>query len=103
MRLAKEALDTAYGLIQFHLRRTESGESGFHVALEPGPLTDLIASAAVIVELEVLRDTAALLGWTLDDSKIEELLTDARAANEAAASGDLVPDPAHSSGDTSAD
>jgi hypothetical protein len=59
--------------------------------LEHGPLADLVASAAVIAMLDILRHAAELIGWTLDSEAVSKALTEGRGLNEAAAELDLRP------------
>ena len=47
--------------------------------------TDLIASACVIAQLELVKHAAPMFGWTLDTETIDALLTEARELNEVSA------------------
>jgi hypothetical protein len=51
----------------------------------------MVSTAAVIAMLELLKQAASILGWTLQVSEVDELLNGARVVNEAAAQLDLVP------------
>ena len=73
------------------MQRIDQEHVGFHVQFEPGPLTDMISTAAVIAMLELLQQVANLFDWTLDRARAEEILGEARALNEAAANSDLTP------------
>jgi hypothetical protein len=57
----------------------------FHTTLEPGPFTDLIASACVIAQLRLLQHAAEFFGWTIEAETVEELLLRAREVNSAVA------------------
>lgn len=85
MEFALWATRGAYGVVGFHLRRMDADHAGFHVRLEPGPLTDLVSTAAVIAMLDLLRCAGAIFSWGLPTAEIESLLSEARAVNESAA------------------
>ena len=91
MQFAAEAANGTYGTTALHMQRIDAEHAGFHVALEPGPLTDMVTTAAVIAMLELLRQATTLFQWTVPLSKIDQILTEARAVNEAAAQLDLLP------------
>jgi len=91
MSFAVGAVNGTYGTVPLHIQRIEAERSGFRVALAPGPLTDLVSTAAVIAMLELLKRAASLFGWTLEASQVDELLDEARAVNAAAAQLDLLP------------
>ncbi|GLZ42849.1 hypothetical protein [Actinokineospora sp. NBRC 105648] len=65
------------------------GVPTFQVQQPPGPLTDLVSTAAVIAVLNALRDAATVLKWQLDNDKLATLLGRAHSANETAAKSDL--------------
>jgi hypothetical protein len=90
MKFAAGAANGTYvttGLMQ----RIDAEHAGFQVAIEPGPLTDMVTTAAVIAMLELLKHVASLFGWTLQIGQMDELLGEARAVNEAAAQLNLFP------------
>jgi hypothetical protein len=91
MKFAAEAANGTYGTIGLHMQRIDVEHASFQVALEPGPLTDVVSTAAVIAMLELLKQAASLLGWTLKISQVDELLGEARAVNEASAQLNLFP------------
>ncbi|AUI57329.1 hypothetical protein [Amycolatopsis sp. BJA-103] len=88
MKFAAEAANGTSGL---HLQRVDAERLGFQVTLEPGPLTDMVSTGAVVAMLELLKQAASLFGWTLQSTDIDQLLGEARAVNESAAQLDLVP------------
>jgi len=86
MRLARQVVDTSYVTTGLHVQPGDQPDRmGFRTKLDPGPLSDMIATAAVIAQLELLRHSAAVFGWTTDEARIENLLSEARALNEASA------------------
>ncbi|MCA1675843.1 MAG: hypothetical protein LC799_27930, partial [Actinobacteria bacterium] len=91
MRLATGAADGTYGMTGLHMQWIDAEHADFQVALEPGPLTDMVSTAAVIAMLELLKHAASLFGWSLDVDQVDGLLAEARALNETAASLDLMP------------
>jgi hypothetical protein len=91
MQLAVGAATGAYETTVLHVQKRDAGHAGFQVALEPGPLTDMVSTAAVIAMLILLKRAASLFNWTLEVSQVDELLGEARAVNESAAHLDLFP------------
>jgi hypothetical protein len=92
MQLAQSAVNGAYGAVALHVERTDDEHVGFHTRLEPGPLTEMVASACVMAQLELLKRAGKLLGWAIDEAKIDDLLTRARELNEVSADpGSSVP------------
>ena len=101
MRMARHAVEGSYWTVGLHLRSgDEADHLAFHTKLEPGPFTDLIASACAIAQLELLKQAASVFGWTIDIERIDALLTAARELNEASAhsedSGPAVDDTVES-------
>jgi hypothetical protein len=73
----------ANGILKFHVKsEQDTNRIGFHTTLEPGPFTDLISSACVIAQLNLLRDAAPIFGWTADAETIEAVLAEARELND---------------------
>jgi hypothetical protein len=85
MLLARDVANAAYAAAAWHVQRTDDEHQNFNVAVEPGPLTDLVSSAAAIALLELLACAAIVLRWTAQTSQIDRLLTEARSINETAA------------------
>ena len=99
--MARHAVEGSYWTVGLHLRSGDGADHlAFHTKLEPGPFTDLIASACAIAQLELLKQAAAVFGWTIDIERIDALLTAARELNEASAhsedSGPAVDDTVES-------
>jgi hypothetical protein len=91
MKFATGAANGTYITTGLHMQRIDAEHASFQVALEPGPLTDMVSTAAIIAMLELVKHAASLFDWTLQISQIDKLLNDARAVNEAAAQLDLFP------------
>lgn len=91
MKFAAGATNGTYVTTGLHMQRIDAEHADFQVALEPGPLTDMVSTAAVIAILDLLKHVASLFVWTLPISQIDELLGEARAVNEVAAQLDLFP------------
>jgi hypothetical protein len=87
MGLAQSLLTGTLGAAGLHLRTDSTQTASFDVRLSPGPVTEMVASACVIAELELLKHGAALFGWTIDLEQVESLLVEARALNASGASG----------------
>ena len=85
MKLAQSIVNGTYGAVGLHVKRPDADHVGFHTRLEPGPLTEMIASACVIAQLELLKRGAKLFGWTIDEESVDDLLERARELNEASA------------------
>ena len=62
--------------------------------LQSGPLTELILSASVIAQLQLLRHAAPFFGWAVDDDKVDALLVEAVDANDRAAAAQMQQSPA---------
>lgn len=63
MQMAQRAAESSYGMTGLHVRRVDNIASiGFEIKLRPGPFTDLIASACVIAQLELLKHAAPVFG-----------------------------------------
>lgn len=95
MLLAQRAVNGSYLIAGLHIRPGNSSDrTDFHTRVESGPLTDLIKSACVIAQLDLLRHAAPMFGWTVDTRTLESLLTRARQLNEASAN-DTAPEANH--------
>lgn len=86
MLLAQRVVSGSYLIASLHIRPGNSSDSAdFHTRLESGPFTDLIKSACVIAQLDLLRHAAPVFGWTINTSTLESLLAQARQLNETSA------------------
>jgi hypothetical protein len=84
--LARQVADVSYVTTSLHMQlEQESNRMSFRTKIEPGHLTDMIATAAAIAELDVIKGSAQIFGWTIDEVQIDTLLAEARTLNEAAA------------------
>lgn len=68
MDLAKTTVSGSYAPVGFHVVREGGERDGYHTQLEAGPLTEMIASACVIAELNLLRCAAQLFEWDLEEN-----------------------------------
>ena len=87
MALAQSVIDVTYGTIGLHVKLADDQHFGFNTHLEPGHFSEMVASACVIAQLELLKMAAKLFGWTIDESQLDALLRDARELNETSALG----------------
>jgi hypothetical protein len=87
MRLAESASDGGYGIVGLHLQ-TGPEQPGFHTKRQPDSFTDMIASACVIAQLDLLKRAAILFDWSLNATRADELLAKAITINDAAARGE---------------
>jgi hypothetical protein len=86
MQIAGRAVDHSYGIVGLHMKDAgHTNTVGFETGQRPGPFTDLIASACVIAQLELLRRAAPIFGWTIDAEAISALIAEAKELNEASA------------------
>jgi hypothetical protein len=85
MALAAGLIEGTYGVLAQHLSTDTAGLTSFRTHLEPGPFTDMVASAAVIAAMTLLQHAAALFGWKLDGDAVGELLGESRELNEESA------------------
>ena len=86
MELADRAVKGGFGIVGLHLKPGDEPNSvGFHVQLAAGPFTDLVASASVIAQLDLLKHAAPVFEWAVDSDRIEALLVEAREVNETSA------------------
>jgi hypothetical protein len=91
MIMATSVVNGSYGAIHLHTAQADQEHAGFQVALEHGPLANLVASAAVIAMLNTLSDATKLFSWTADAETITTTMGEARTLNDAAALLDLRP------------
>jgi hypothetical protein len=85
MRLAQSVADGRYAAVGLHIKWPDAEHIGFHTQLEPGHFTEMVATACVIAQLDLLKRGAKLFGWTIDEKKIDDLLEEARSLNQASA------------------
>lgn len=85
MQMAQRAAGHSFGIVGLHMKPVNASTLGFETGQGPGPFTDLIASACVIAQLELLRHAAQIFGWTIGTDTINTLITEARELNEASA------------------
>jgi hypothetical protein len=86
MQMARHADGNSFGIAGFHLKPASPASIfGFDTGITPGPFTDLITSACVIAQVELLENAAPVFGWTTDTETISKLKAEARELNERAA------------------
>lgn len=91
MQIARHADGNSFGIASLHLKPADPTSTvGFDTRMTPGPFTDLITSACVIAQLDLLESAAPVFGWTTDAESIIKLMTEARELNERAAHSDLT-------------
>ncbi len=87
MRLAKGASEGRYETVGLHVQAADAERPGFHTKRQPDSFTDLIATACVMAQLDLLKRAASLFNWSLDVTRIDELIAKATTVNNAAAQG----------------
>jgi hypothetical protein len=91
MIMATNVVNGSYNAAYLHTAEADQEHVSFQVAVEHGPLADLVASAAVIAMLNILSNATQLFGWSTDIEAITTAMGEARTLNEAAALLDLRP------------
>jgi hypothetical protein len=75
MQMSDLVVEASYGVSGLHVTPNEETNTiGFNVQLEPGPFTDLIASACAMAQLDLLKHAAPVFGWTVNAEMLDELL-----------------------------
>jgi|GEM_PF-1657158 len=82
MQLALAVINGTYAAIWPHLKQQDPDHTAFFTQIEPGPVTEMIASACVIAQVELLKSAAKLFGWTINKEEIDDLLEQARELND---------------------
>jgi len=86
MQMARHAAGHGYGMAGLHMKPADqTGTVAFDTGQRPGPFTDLIASACVIAQLELLRQAAPIFSWTIDAEAISGLIIEAKELNDRSA------------------
>lgn len=85
MSLAKSTAEGTYGAVGLHVMSSDGEQLGFHTKLEPGHFTDMVASACVLAQLDLLKHASNLFGLTVDEEKLAELMGKAKQLNDFAA------------------
>lgn len=94
MQLAQAMAESSLAGAGLHVSFGGDDRVDFRTRLQPGPLTELIMSASVIAQLQLLKHAAPLLGWAIDDDKVDALLAEAADANNRAAAAQMQQSPA---------
>lgn len=87
MRLARSTSEGSYGIVGLHIQ-AGAEQSGFHTKREPDSFTDMITTACVMAQLDLLKRAVSLFDWSLDITRVDELIAKAAAMNNAAAQGE---------------
>jgi hypothetical protein len=87
MHLARSTSEGSYAIVGLHIQ-AGTGQSGFHTKRQPDSFTDMITTACVIAQLDLLKRAASLFNWSLDVTRADELISKATAMNNAAAQGE---------------
>ena len=91
MAMAANVVNGSYNATHLHTAQADQEHAYFEVVLDYGPLTDMVASAAVIAMLNILSDATQLFSWAAGAEAITAVMGEARALNDAAALLDLRP------------
>ena len=83
MHLARSTSEGSYAIVGLHIQ-AGAEQSGFHTKREPDSFTDLITTACVMAQLDLLKRGASLFDWILDVTRVDELIAKATAINNAA-------------------
>jgi hypothetical protein len=84
MHLARSTLEGSYAIVGLHIQ-AGTEQSGFHTKRQPDSFTDMITTACVMAQLDLLKRAANLFDWSLDVTKVDELIAKATVMNNAAA------------------
>lgn len=86
MNLARTTLDGSYAIVGLHVQG-DNEQRIFHTKRQPDFFTDMISTACVIAQLELLKHAARLFDWSLAVTGVDELIAKATAINTTAAQG----------------
>jgi hypothetical protein len=84
MHLARSASEGSYEIVGLHIQ-ADGEQSGFHTKRQPDSFTDMITTACVMAQLDLLKRAASLFDWSLDVTRVDELIVKATVINNAAA------------------
>jgi hypothetical protein len=85
MQMAEAMITSGLGAAGLHVSYGGADQADFRTRLQPGPLTDLVMSACVIAQLNLLRRAAPVFGWTVNHERIDALLAEAADINDESA------------------
>jgi hypothetical protein len=89
MQLAQAMAMSGLGAAGLHVSYGGVDQADFRTRLQPGPLTDLVMSACVIAQLNLLRHAAPVFGWMVSQERIDALLAEAAGINETSAASEI--------------
>ena len=84
MHLAKGVSEGSYAIVGLHIQ-ADTEQSGFHTKRRPDSFTDMITTACVMAQLDLLKRAASFFDWSLDVTNVDELIAKATEMNNAAA------------------
>jgi hypothetical protein len=91
MHLARNTSEGSYAIVSLHVQ-VGTEQPGFHTKRQPDAFTDMIITACVIAQLDLLKHAASPFNWSLDVTRVDELIAKATAINNAAAQGEPAAD-----------
>ena len=65
MRLARSTSEGRYAIVGLHIQ-AGAEQPGFHTKRPPDSFTDMITTACVMAQLDLLKRAASLFDWSLD-------------------------------------
>jgi hypothetical protein len=89
MRLARSTSEGSYVIVGLHVQ-AGTKQPGFHTKRQPDSFTDMITTACVMAQLDLLKRAASLFEWSLDVTRVDELIAKATAMNNAAAQSETT-------------
>ena len=89
MHLARSTSEGSYAIVGLHIQ-AGAEQPGFHTKRQPDSFTDMITTACVMAQLDLLKRAASLFDWSLDVTRVDELIAKATAMNNAAAQGEAA-------------
>jgi hypothetical protein len=81
MRLAQAMAESSLAGAGLHVSFASEDRADFRTRLQPGPISELMTSASVIAQLQLLKHAAPFFGWSVDYDKVDVLLDEAVDAN----------------------
>ena len=76
MHLARSSSEGSYVMVGLHLQ-AGTDQSGFHTKRQPDSFTDMVATASVMAQLDLLKRAASLFEWSLDVTRVDDLIAKA--------------------------
>ena len=86
MHLARSTSEGSYAIVGLHIQ-AGAEQSSFYTKRQPDSFTDMITTACVMAQLDLLKRSASLFDWSLDVTRVDELIAKATAMNNTASQG----------------